>query len=250
MRGIPMPRTRWGGGILVVALLASAAGVLAPVSDAKTDSRVYSLHQRKKKVLGLTPSDWAIQWNQWSASIPTSVHPLIDETGAFVEVGQRGSVWFLGGVYNVSGSVTRTATIPAGKALFFPLVDVEMDNVGRPAPVTFEQMKAEAAEAVALVDPASLILTIDGTPVLDLEKGRIASDEFSYATPDGNLGQYFGQVSPRGIYAPAVTDGYWAMLKPLSLGVHTLHFGGTFGGSVNFTVDATYNLTVVESNQP
>ena len=57
-------------------------------------------------------------------------------------------------------------------------------------------------------------------------------------------------TAPKGIYAPAMTDGYWVMLAPLSPGQHTLEFGGTVGSPVNFTLDITYNLTVVESNQP
>ena len=34
------------------------------------------------------------------------------------------------------------------------------------------------------------------------------------------------------------------MLTPLRPGPHTIRFGGTFGGPINFTLDITYHLTV------
>ena len=39
----------------------------------------------------------------------------------------------------------------------------------------------------------------------------------------------------------AVADGYYLMLKPLSPGVHTLHFVGTIPG---FSLDITYHLRI------
>ena len=239
--------TRCGGGILAAATLALAVGALAPESDAKTDPRIYNLKGGKAKLFGTKASDWAAQWWQWAHSIPAAVNPLFDETGDRVEYGQRGPVWFLGGIFNESGQVTRTAVIPAGKALFFPILNTQNDNIPYDPPHTFEELKDEVEVAVAGIDVETLIVVIDDEPVRDLALGRVASGAFAYAAPEGNLGQYFGQDSPRGIYFPAVTDGYWVMLRPLSLGNHTIHFGGTWGA---FVLDITYNLTVVESNQP
>ena len=242
--------TRCGGGILAAATLAFAMGTLAPESDAKADARTYALKNGKAKVLGTRAVDWTIQWWEWAYSIPTNTHPLFDETGEFVEVGQRGPVWFLGGIFNESGTAVRTATIPAGKSLFFPVLNVEMSNIGADPAMDEEELRGQAADIVGLIVPGSMDVSVDGVPIVGLETGRIAAGPFRYVLPEGNVQQYFGLIAPRGIYAPIASDGYWVMLRPLSLGQHTIHIGGTFGGALNFTLDVTYNLTVVESNQP
>ena len=51
------------------------------------------------------------------------MNPLTDQTGQFGAVNQPiGNVWFLAG--NGGGATVRTVTIPAGKALFFPVANV------------------------------------------------------------------------------------------------------------------------------
>jgi hypothetical protein len=67
-------------------------------------------------------SHLAAQWWQWALETPTSVNPLQDPTGQFGAVNQsHGNVWFLAG--NTGGVTVRTVTIPAGKALFFPVAN-------------------------------------------------------------------------------------------------------------------------------
>ena len=66
--------------------------------------------------------------------------------------------------------------------------------------------------------------------------------------PDNNVLQSFGVDAPAGSTSPAVSDGVFVMLKPLSVGKHTLHYGGTLdlssiGGPV-FIQDVTYHITV------
>jgi hypothetical protein len=48
---------------------------------------------------------------------------------------------------------------------------------------------------------------------------------------------------PAGVYSPSVDDGYYALLKPLSLGNHTLHVHAEIP-SQSFVLDVTYNLIV------
>jgi len=56
--------------------------------------------------------------------------------------------------------------------------------------------------------------------------------------------QAFGCSTPAGTYSPLLPDGIFVMLAPLSSGPHTIHFTGTIGDPVNFTLDITYHLTV------
>ena len=50
-------------------------------------------------------------------------------------------------------------------------------------------------------------------------------------------------------FGPAIDDGFYVMLKPLSVGPHTLHFMGASAGcpliGSPFSVDVTYDLTIV-----
>jgi hypothetical protein len=70
----------------------------------------------------------------------------------------------------------------------------------------------------------------------------ISPRAFDYTLPPtDNVYQFFGlDVSGR-IY-PAVSDGYWLMLAPLSVGHHDVNFGGSAG---EMTLDITYHITVV-----
>ena len=67
---------------------------------------------------------------------------------------------------------------------------------------------------------------------------------FAVTLPADNL---FGIDA--GTYSPAIDDGFYVMLKPLSVGTHALHFKGASSGCPliggPFGVDVTYNLTVV-----
>ena len=50
-----------------------------------------------------------------------------DTTGEFASLGQSGPVWFLAGTFG--STVTRTVTIPAGKTLFFPILNTIWINI-------------------------------------------------------------------------------------------------------------------------
>ena len=73
----------------------------------------------------------------------------------------------------------------------------------------------------------------------------VTSPPFTYGPlPENNVPEFFGFDAPPGASSLALTQGYYLMLAPLSVGPHTLHFTGTFGEPFNFTLDVTYNLTV------
>src|SRR5262249_473615 len=89
---------------------------------------------------------------------------------------------------------------------------------------------------------SALHATIDGVPVQNLDPvntpyracaGPVAEcsgGSFSFSMPTGNL---FG--FPASTYGPAVADGIYLLLAPLTPGTHTITFGGTstFFGSTN-----------------
>lgn len=199
---------------------------------------------------GKTYSEWSAEHWKWTYSLPADAHPLTDT--ADVSAGQSGPVWFLGGTWaatedlngNLIGIVNRTVTIPPGKGLFMPIVDVESS--------TIEGNGASDAElrasAIYFADHAvGLSFSVDGTPLQNIDQFRVQSPLFTFGPlPENDL-----LGLPAGSTSPAVSDGYFVMLAPLSAGSHTIHFTGAFvftqaadGFDFTFTLDVTYHITV------
>jgi hypothetical protein len=193
----------------------------------------------------------AADWWKWALSFPVTINPLFDETGAQAYLGNQGNVFFLAGVFNESGTAMRTIEVPAGKPLFFPVLNGLWDNIGvRPPylggpftppaqPMTVPELYAALAANIASV--SALQASVDGCPIPNLFSYRAKSAPFNYKLPaTDNLFQFFG-INVSGTITPAVTDGYWLFLTPLPVGEHTVNFGGTNG---SFTLNITYHITV------
>jgi hypothetical protein len=186
------------------------------------------------------------QWWQNALSIPTSVNPLLDTTGQSCMLGQRDPMWFLAG--NAFGVATaRTCTVPAGETLFFPVINnVVFNSPGIcQSDVSYSVDELRAQIAPFIDSATNLYVKVDGKRVSGLM--RIKSDVFATALPDDNLfnapctSQGLGTI-PAGVYSPSVDDGYYVLLKPLSIGRHVLHIHAESQG---FVLDVTYTLIVV-----
>jgi len=68
---------------------------------------------------------------------------------------------------------------------------------------------------------------------------RVSGSVGACTLPDDNI---FGLAFDPGPH-DCVADGYWALLPPLSVGQHTIHFSGGFS-SPAFELDVTYEITV------
>jgi len=183
----------------------------------------------------------AAGWLEWVTAIPASTpNPLFDPDGSFAAVGQSGKVWYLVGT--TGGSASRSVTVPSGTALFFPVVNtfwVNTPEYGDPA--WSDEQEAWVREYLAgIVDMTeNMVLTIDGKPVRDVHALRAASTVGICNVPP--LDNIFGlPLAP--VPHECVADGYWALLPPLSVGTHTIHFAGGF--SYGFALDVTYQVTV------
>jgi len=188
----------------------------------------------------------AAQWWQWALETPTSVNPLTDETGQFAAVNQpRGHVWFLAG--NQGGTTVRTVTIPAGKALFFPVAntfDVEngtATGVGTGGKVFFAKNPLQTAQALVadiIATASDLFCQVDGRDVAITSANLEQSNPFALQLPTDNILQV-----QRGVYSPAVDSGYYVLIPPLSRGQHMIRFSGSIA-FFNFSLDVTYNITI------
>ncbi len=185
---------------------------------------------------GASYAEWSARWWQWALSLPADAHPLLDSAGC--DAGQSGLAWFLGGSF-ADATVVRDCTVPAGKPIFFPVLNTECSTIE--GPPFFGGNEAELRDCAAtIMDTAvGLFTTIDGVAVQNLSSFRVQSPLYEFSAPDGGL---FGGA----VTGASVSDGVYLMLAPLSAGAHTIHFGGTQTfGTTTLTLDVTYNLTVM-----
>jgi hypothetical protein len=225
--------------LAVISIILTAATLLPTVTTAAAQSSSNNIYPADSKPFGRTYGDWSTAWWQWSVSIPTDKSPLKDNTGINCIQGQSGPVWFLAGTFG--GAAERTCTIPAGKAIMFPVYNGECSYVEYPQYKTESELRNCAKAQIDKV--TNLAASIDGTSIPDIKKYRSQSPLFDLNLPNNNV---FG-LSPGP--TKSVADGFWIILQPLSAGKHDIHFSGsavdfTSSGVQNFATSATYHLTV------
>jgi hypothetical protein len=239
--------------VLVVLIGFSAATPLqADVLPVEPD--VFS---RDSVIYGRSYGDWSAAWQQWADSIPADQHPLFDN--ADCSRGQSGNVWFLGGKFCSiddpecpNEPAERSCTVPAGTALYFPVVNfgclnIEAENglCGEGVGAFITQMRSAIGKDID--QTTNLQVTVDEKQIKnDRLKGdfRVQSSVFTAKLPNGNLLQAIGyEQITAGTYW-GVDDGVYVMLKALSPGDHTINFKGRFP-QYNFDLDFTYHLNVL-----
>ena len=188
---------------------------------------------------GLTYGEWSAEW--WQAVFDTPIvggeHPLI--SGGAVQ-GDK-SVVFLAPPVLPAGTPTVEieVTIPPGTALFVPLVTVECSIFEGP-PFHGDDEPSLRACANDLLDLVSdLSATYDGRELKNLDAYRADSPLFSWGPmpADNPLG------APEGTESDAVAAGYYLMLPPPSVGVHTITVGAAID-DFGLAVDTKFIVTV------
>lgn len=171
------------------------------------------------KLGGRSAVELSADWWKWAMSSPAEINPVRDMSGAQCGTGQKGAVWFLAGGFG-SSKIKRSCTIPAGKHIFFPVINMAYwpreENNG----FTCDQaMKNAAMNNDTALD---LFVELDGAAVTEPKKYRARTrkcfDIFE-RVPKSQM--------PFNAY-PSASDGYWILLKPLKPGKHLLKFGGRY----------------------
>ena len=194
----------------------------------------------------MTYAEWTARWWQYVLGEPDDTNIFTDPTGQYCGLGQWGPVFFLAGY--PTGIGQRTCTIPAGKGLLVPLFNFA-GSVPDDAPTIEEVISMYKADA-DLVDVDTLRFEIDGMSVRHLDKFRFQTPIFSLtgAVPNFSSVGGCGGTPPHcyeGFRAQAWADGYWVMVKPLSPGIHTIHFHAEVP-EWDSVQDTTYHLTVLK----
>ena len=227
-----------------VTLVAGAAGA-ATSSTAQADvasPAKFSILQPGESYAGMDYGEWSAAWWQWAANVSDPGSPVSDSTGAYCDVNQSGPVWFLAG--NTGGTSRRTCSVPAGKAILFPIINAECSTLEGDGS-TEPELAGCAKDLMDHVTRTSA--SIDGTSV---KLGKVSDGRFRFVSPLFTLtfapNNAFG-VDPSGT-TQAVADGFWVLVEPLSPGKHKVEFHGkaVFPEFDNFVfkVDVFYRITV------
>jgi hypothetical protein len=197
---------------------------------------------------GQTYGRWAASWNEWALQIPAAENPVLDTTGQYCAQRQVDVVWFLAGVFG-SGQAVRTCNVPAGKALFFPLINNAYFAFLSDPP---EQRTEEYVRSQAMcTEPAQITVSIDGFRVPQPRRfftGPSGSQSpiFNVQLPPHSVFESFGipdSAIPELALSPSAEQGYYLFVNPLSAGTHRIHWvasGCTPGGFQ----DITYRLQI------
>lgn len=211
--------------VLAAGLAQAAPKVLPPHSNA----------------FGMGYDEHAAAWLEWITSIPNASSPLFDVDGSYGAVGQGGKVWFLAG--NTGGTMTRTITVPVGKAMFFPVINyfwVNTPELGDEPWSPEQEAFARSVLASYMDTTQGLVLQIDGRTIPNVyEFLRVNSAVGTCMLPPPADNLFGANGGPH----PCVADGFWALLPPMSAGKHTIRFAGQIPDA-GFSLDLTYHVTV------
>jgi hypothetical protein len=225
---------------VLVGLVAFICAASAQADD--PTPRIAPIHT---KPAGQTYGRWAAEWWQWAFGIPAAVNPVTDTTGEHCAQRQVDEVWFLAGSFSPDPAV-RTCEIPAGKSLFFPLINNFAGAFLNDPPE--ERTEAFVRAGARCTVPAQISVSIDGFTVPKPTRfftGASGSQSpiFNVQLPPGNLVGDETTV-PELVLSPSAEQGYYLFVRPLRPGPHTIRWiaSGCTPGNLQ---DITYRLTVV-----
>ncbi len=210
------------------------------------------------KAFGRTYGEWSAKWWQWLFSVPASESPFLGQGEVDCQINQHGPVVFLAGAPSGTTAV-RSCTVPAGKPLFFPVLNGVYRNEP-PENLTVAEKRDVLEKFFSDTHPGfpadfgfpgvracKVTATLDGAPVnLKTPIVRVQSPPFLVDSGDDPVFPPANLIEPE-----AISEGFWVLLGPLSVGEHTLHFSGSFCELDNSNdhplfapVSVTYTLTV------
>ena len=204
------------------------------------------------KPYGHTYEAWAIRYLQWGIAFPATANPAADNVPP--ETGQSGRVWFLPSVTG-DRTVTRQLSVPAHTPLLVAALSIRTNNTECPVDteLTVEELTARTEELWSTALEASV--TIDGQVVAGLEDLQTSPYLVQTGPFPFTLSDHDNQLAASGLTCvpdgatiePNVARGLFLMIKPLSIGRHTVRIVGIAGPPEDpaFVKDVTYEIEVV-----
>jgi hypothetical protein len=198
-------------------------------------SDAISIYPISSKPFGRTYAEWSIKWWQWLLSIPKPYNPAFDFSGLHAGVSQSDpNMFFLCQTIEAVGfTPTRTMNIPAGHAIFMPVINWVsiMDVDGK----NESELLSVAKEKMDVISDLSII--VNGVKTIEpLNNYRVNSTLFLTELPDNNI---FSLPSGRRQF---VSDGYWICFQPRTNNIKISSFGSCSAGITKISVN--YNLNI------
>ena len=234
--------------LLLTVLAMALVGLNAPSATAadRDDSPRPPIAPIQTIPEGQTYGRWAAAWWQWALGVPAAVNPLTDTTGEHCAQRQVDKVWFLAGSL-MPDPVVRACEVPAGKSLFFPLINQFSGAfLNDPLETRTEEFVRAAGSCT---EPAEIAVAIDGFKVPQPTRfftgaSGSQSPSFNVQLPPGNLVGADEATIPELVLSPSAEQGYYLFVRPLHPGTHTIRWTAS-GCTPNGSQDITYHLTVI-----
>lgn len=232
---------------LCVGLTVLAGVCVSPgIASAQAGGPAPHVAQIHTKPAGQSYGRWAAEWWQWVLGIPGAVNPLTDTTGEHCAQRQVDSVWFLAGSFSTE-PVLRSCEIPAGKSLFFPLINSAYGAFLNDPPATRTEEFVRAA--ASCTEAAQISVSIDGFEVPQPTRfftgaSGSLSPLFNVQLPPLNLFGVDESIVPELVLSPSGEQGYYLFVRPLAPGDHVVRWVAS-GCLPGLTQDISYQLTVV-----
>jgi hypothetical protein len=201
-----------------------------------------TVYSTDSKPFGVPYQDWVGKWWNWTSGITTDMHPR-DDPSRSCNVNQNGFVWFLPDALSIeSASNPRICDVPAGKAIFIPVVTGETDTAEHPDLTDTQIIK----QALACDNYSNnRRAEVDGVSVNGLNDPVTyrtnSSHLFNVTTVDNNI-YNLKPGTERGF-----ADGWFLFIKPLPIGEHKIHVAGAIDApdpNCNSNGDVTWNIHV------
>lgn len=204
------------------------------------DSKVYPLNSDP---FGKSYTDWTVSWMLQLLSTNCAQNPYVNPANALFY--QKGPVCFL--APQAKDHTSTFIKVPRDKAILFPLVNFIQeypcqDQVFEPVKdQSLEDFLREGALA-SMAGIGEVSVAVDGIPIINPASFKFTSGLFRFS---GNpeLASCF-DACITGKSQAAVTSGYYLMLKPLSPGVHIIHYRVELP-SINELQEGTFYITVI-----
>jgi hypothetical protein len=195
------------------------------------------------KPYGLPYAQQIMNFWKWSIGIPAKDNPVNDPTGEKCAAGQNSSSPLFYLSFNNGGFSQRTCKVPAGKALFIPVLESEISQKESPKSITDQDLSKAAATDAGSVNSLYLKIGDKEYNYQDLLKYRTHTDAFNLNFANNGL---FGIT--QGGPTRAVADGFYVMTEPLAKGTYPIHIKASLiclqldCVDPNFAKDITYTI--------
>jgi hypothetical protein len=197
------------------------------------------------KPYGKTFGWWTTKWWQWLLSKSCDTNPAIDLTGKNNVIDQdQEHVWFLAGTFDNMDVAYREIRIPSNKSILIPAICYQANFIEDPIFANERDLEDHVRNDID--DIIEYVITVDD---ISIPTYRVMSDPIVFPVviskdiPHGSNSNFMKKNDFENNATLAVSDGYWAFIKPLSPGSHDLHLKGACSGGIRRN-EAYYKISI------